>query len=73
MANDRAAINGIVPDGKYSHVRYGPLLITACGGEGSAVITERERLLGLSKELHLTVNQIKYGLRRLLIAELLVT
>ena len=55
-----------VQSGKYKHSVHGPVLLEACGGIGSEIITDKKKIHELAESLMLEYKQVKYGLNLLL-------
>ena len=49
----------------YKHAVHGPMIVVACGGEGSTVMAKKGDIKALADKLHLTVAQVKRGLKLL--------
>ena len=57
----------VVPvEGEYRHSFHGPLIIEACGGKGSQIITSKKGMAHLSLKLGLDNKQLRYAMKKLI-------
>ena len=52
--------------GEYKHAYHGPLIIEACGGKGSHIITTKKGMADLSVKLGLDNKQLRYAMKKLI-------